>query len=76
MQRVDIVNDEFLTIEQFAKKYGITKVAQQKLRMKKNQPQETQTKKPYLKYFRIGKQILYKQSDIDEWLESCRVINK
>ncbi|MDA3047298.1 MULTISPECIES: helix-turn-helix domain-containing protein [unclassified Campylobacter] len=69
MQKIDIINDEFLTIEQVTQMYGLTRISQQKLRTQKSQLSD----KPHLKYYKIGRKILYKTSDIKEFIETCVV---
>lgn len=61
MQNIDIKNSDYVTPEQFAQRYNISITKQAKFRMEKNRDK-------FVKFVKFGKTILYKQSDIDEWL--------
>ena len=69
MKKIDIINDEYLTPEQFHNKYGISIGVQTKMRMRKNRDK-------FCDFLKIGRAILYKQSDVDEWLTKQKVSNE
>lgn len=62
MKNIDIKDSGYVTPKQFAQRYNISIKTQAKFRMEKYRD-------TFVRYFRFGKTILYKQSDIDEWLE-------
>lgn len=69
MKKIYIINDEYLTPEQFQNKYGIIIGVQTKMRMRKNRDK-------FCDFLKIGRAILYKQSNVDEWLTKQKVSNE
>ena len=69
MKEIQIQNQEWITPKQLEAEYGITIGSQNKMRLRKNQENETSI--PFVK---VGKRILYFRKDINEWLLSLKGI--
>lgn len=64
------LNGDFITPQDLFAWLGITIGVQNKLRMRKFQ--RADAAKPPLPFIKIGKRVVYRRSEINQWLENIR----